>query len=237
MQQDQLFLTANCEKCSPEDIDKIWADGWRNFGTKFFRNQVDYLEKEEKWVKILPLRINLEKFTFRKNQLKVLRQNANTTEVRYQKIEINAEVEAMFQKHIERFFSNKPNAITDFLGENSELMPHDSLECALYDENKKLYATSYFGIGKESISSIYATFDTDFGKRSPGLHTLLEEIRYAQTHQKRYIYFGYAHDVPSHYDYKKQFNGLEFYDWQGNWVDFQLLIFPDTNGFGGKVKK
>ena len=220
MQQNQLFLTANCEKCNPEDIDKIWADGWRNFGTKFFRNQVDYLEKEEKWVRILPFRINLEKFTFRKNQLKILRQNANTTEVRYQKIEITNEVEMMFQKHIQRFFSNKPDAITDFLGENPELMPHDALECALYDENKKLYAASYFGIGKESISSIYATFDTNFSKRSPGLHTLLEEIRYAQAHAKSYIYLGYAHDVPSHYDYKKQFNGLEFYDWQGNWVDF-----------------
>lgn len=221
MLEDQLFLTATCPKCSPEDIDKIWADGWRNFGSKFFRNQIDYLEKDEKWVKILPLRINVDKFTFRKNQLKVLRQNEKTTEVRYQEIEITAEIEAIFQKHIERFASNKPESLTNFLGENpTKLMPHAALECILLDENKKLYATSYFGIGKESISSIYATFDTDYGKRSPGLHTLLEEIRYAKTHQKRYVYLGYAHDVASHYDYKKQFNGLEFYDWQGNWVDF-----------------
>lgn len=218
---DSLFLSANCASCSASEIDLIWADGWRNFGTYFFRNQVDYLEKEDKYVNIVPLRINIEKFTFRKSQLKILRQHANVTEVCYQKIDITAEVEVMFQKHIERFDDNKPASIYNFLGENpAELMPHDALECALYDEHQKRYATSYFGIGKESISSIYATYDTDFGKRSPGLHTLLEEIRYAQTHAKRYVYLGYAHDVASHYEYKKKFNGLEYYDWEGNWVDY-----------------
>ena len=111
----------------------------------------------------------MDKFTFRKNQLKVLRQNEKTTEVRYQEIEITAETEAIFQKHIERFASNKPESLSNFLGENpTKLMPHAALECILLDENKKLYATSYFGIGNESISSIYATFDTDYGKRSPG---------------------------------------------------------------------
>ncbi len=218
---DSLFLYANCTSCSPEEIDMIWADGWRNFGTYFFRNQVDYFENEDKIANIVPLRINLEKFTFRKSQLKVLRQNALTSEVCYQKIEITAEVDAIFQKHIERFTDNKPESLTTFLGENpAERLPHAALECAIYNEHQKLYATSYFGIGKESISCIYATFDTDYSKRSPGLHTLLEEIRYAQTHTKRYVYLGYAHDIASHYDYKKQFNGLEYYDWEGNWVDY-----------------
>ena len=224
MPQSELFLNATCPQCSPEDIDLIWADGWRNFGANFFRNQIDFLSTSEKWVRIVPLRINLEKFTWKKHQRKILKQWAEKTEVRYQNIEITAELNTMFEKHIKRFASNVPDALSDFLGEKPGEEPCAALECVLYDENKKRYATSFFGIGKESISSIYATFDTDFANRSPGLHTLLEEIRYAQAHEKRYVYLGYAHDVASHYDYKKNFNGLEFYDWQGKWADWKTEL-------------
>jgi arginine-tRNA-protein transferase len=95
----------------------------------------------------------------------------------------------------------------------------------LYDEEEELYACSYFDISANAISSIYAMFDLNYSKRSPGLHTLLAEILYAMEHQKQYVYLGYAYDVPSYYDYKKQFNGLECYDWEGNWVDY---ISPAT---------
>jgi leucyl-tRNA---protein transferase len=215
---DGLFLEAHCTEASPTDIDLIWADGWRNFGANFFRNQADYVE--EKWVGVVPLRINLEKFSLRKHQRKLLRQQAATI-VRYHIIEIDAEREAMFQKHILRFKDNRPAALSNFLGESPGIVPTLAFECALYDAQEKLYACSYFGIGANSISCIYATFDTDYADRSPGLHTLLAEIEFAQQHGKQYIYLGYAHDVPSYYDYKKNFNGLESYDWQGNWSDFE----------------
>jgi leucyl-tRNA---protein transferase len=196
------FLYSHCQKVSPEDMDSFWADAWRNFGTYFFRNQFDYLETQEQWVQIVPLRINLAKFSFRKHQLKLLRRQANTI-VKYQPIELDERRKKMFEKHIQRFTHNRPTALSDFLGENPSIEPCDALECALYDENEQLYAASYFGIGKHSISSIYATFDTDYQERSPGLHTLLAEIQYAQNEGKSFVYLGYAHNVPSHYDYKK----------------------------------
>lgn len=215
---DHPFLEAHLPEVSPADIDMIWADGWRNFGANFFRNQIDYVD--EKWIEIVPLRINLEKFSFRKHQRKLLRQQAETI-VRYQPIAIDAEREAMFQKHIHRFKENKPNALANFLGESPGIIPTLALECALYDEQQKCYACSYFGVGASSISSIYAIFDTDYADRSPGLHTLLEEINFAQAHGKQYVYLGYSHKVSSYYNYKKNFNGLEAYDWQGNWTDFE----------------
>lgn len=218
------FLYSYCQQVSPEDIDTFWADAWRNFGTYFFRNQFDYLEATQEWVKIVPLRINLSKFSFKKHQRKLLRQQANTI-VKYQPIVIDDLRKEMFEKHIQRFTHNRPTNLTDFLGENPGLEPCLALECALYDENEQLYAASYFGVGKASISSIYATFDTDYQERSPGLHTLLAEIQFAQKEGKSFVYLGYAHDVPSHYDYKKNFNGLEFYDWNGNWVDYSSSTF------------
>jgi arginine-tRNA-protein transferase len=221
MELSNAFLNGHCTYCTPIEIDQIWADGWRNFGAYFFRNQFDYIEAQQEWVNIIPLRINLEKFSWRKHQSKLLRRSQGISTVRYQPIAITPSVAAMFQKHIQRFSFNPPESLTDFLGESPGIIPTAALECALYDEQGLHYASSYFGIGATSISSIYATFDTDFSSRSPGLHTLLAEIQYAQQHNKQFVYLGYAHDVASYYDYKKNFNGLEYYDWEGNWLDYK----------------
>ena len=216
------FKTATHLKASPTRMDNLWGDGWRNFGEHFFRNRVDYLEQHHKWVQVVPLRINLEKFSFSKHQKKLLQKQKNT-QVICQMIALDDVRHEMFAKHIMRFKSNIPDSLYTFLGNRPGIVPCQALECALYDEAGKLYAASYFGVGKESISSIYATFDTDYDARSPGLHTLLEEIKYAQNYQKKYVYLGYCYREPSFYDYKKNFYGLESYDWEGNWLDFERV--------------
>jgi arginine-tRNA-protein transferase len=217
---DLDFKTATHFEVLPAEMDRLWADGWRNFGEYFFRNRVDYHSTLQCWVKVLPLRINVEKFQLSKHQKRLLKKH-KTTEVRYQPIQIDAERKEMFLKHINRFKSNLPDSLETFLGDKAGVVPCLALECALYDEKNKLYACSFFGVGEEAISSIYATFDTDFEDYSPGLHTLLAEVQYAQTHHKKYVYLGYSYREPSHYDYKKNFYGLECYDWKGNWRDFE----------------
>jgi leucyl-tRNA---protein transferase len=220
------FLYAQCEILTPSQIDHVWADGWRNFGSYFFRNKLDFLEEKNSWTAIVPLRINLEKFSFSSQHQKVLKKQKNT-KVIFQNIEIDEERTAMFSKHTQRFKANQPEYLNKFLGEKPGIIPCDALECALFDENGQFYAASYFGIGEKSISSTYAFFDTDFSKKSPGLHTLLEEIRFAKANKKDYLYLGYCHDVSSHYDYKKNFNGLEYYDWEGNWLDYERVVMKD----------
>ncbi len=39
----------------------------------------------------------------------------------------------------------------------------------------------------------------------------------------KYYYSGYATVEPSCYDYKKQFDALEYYDWEGRWVPIAEL--------------
>ena len=211
----------------PADMDRLWADGWRHFGEHFFRNRCDYYEGMGKWVRVLPLRISIEKFKFSKHQQKLLKRQ-KATKVVYQPINITQEHAIMFEKHIHRFASNLPESLATFLGDAPHIVPCPALECALYDEAGKLYATSYFAVGEQAISSIYATFDTDFEAQSPGLHTLLAEIQYAQTHAKKYVYLGYCYREPSFYDYKKNFYGLECYDWAGKWLDFEKLTHSKT---------
>ncbi len=214
------FKEGVLEQATPEQMEILLADAWRHFGSTFFRNRLDVHPDGKSLIQIVPLRINLEKFSFSQHHLKLLKRQKSSTVV-FQPIIIEAERKVIFQKHILRFKHNVPESLSDFLGEQPGIVPCLALECALYDENKKLYAASYFDIAHHSISSVYAFFDTDFSKKSPGLHTLLSEIQFALEHQKKYVYLGYAHNINSHYDYKKQFNGLEFYDWEGNWLDYK----------------
>ncbi|HNM06329.1 MAG TPA: hypothetical protein PKK05_25645, partial [Leptospiraceae bacterium] len=60
----------------------------------------------------------------------------------------------------------------------------------------------------------------DLSKRSLGIYTMLLEIEYSIQMKKDYYYPGYAYVETSFYDYKKNFNGLEYLDWNKGWKPF-----------------
>jgi arginine-tRNA-protein transferase len=65
-------------------------------------------------------------------------------------------------------------------------------------------------------------FEPAHSARGLGIFTLLQELEWARSAGMRYAYPGYATVGPSHYDYKKQFRGLEAFDWSsGKWALFQ----------------
>ena len=51
-------------------------------------------------------------------------------------------------------------------------------------------------------------------------------IRHARELGCRFYYPGYAYRGPSFYDYKKNFSGLEFYDWETGWKTYQGATEP-----------
>ena len=80
---------------------------------------------------------------------------------------------------------------------------------------------SYFDIGGESVSGIYAMFEPKSAGRSLGIFTMLKEIEFARERGKEFYYLGYAYAGNSFYDYKKRFSGTEMFDWNGCWLPFQ----------------
>lgn len=213
----QYFYT---DKVSPQNMDKILADGWRHFGTYFFRDMRNWHDGQQ--LKVTPLRINVPSFKLSKSHRKILRQNANT-KVIFRDAFIDDEKETMFYKHINRFKNNVPESIYTFLDQNPATVPCHTVECCLFDENNQMYAVSFIDVALESVSSVYAMFDPDYSKYSPGLHTLLCELNYCTENQKKYLYTGYAYREPSAYDYKKKFSAVEEYDWEGNWNQIQEI--------------
>jgi arginyl-tRNA--protein-N-Asp/Glu arginylyltransferase len=203
-------------EASPAQMDAFWADGWRHFGTYFFRYSLGFYELEIR--RVLPLRIRLADFSFSKSQRRVLRRNQDLRTI-IRPIEITTEKEKLFELHRQRFRRDAPFSLYDFLSYDAARVPCKALEICVYRE-RELLAVSFFDVGARAISSIYAMFAPESASRSLGIFTLLLEIEWARENGKDFLYQGYAYEGNSFYDYKKRFRALEKFDWKGGWEDF-----------------
>jgi arginine-tRNA-protein transferase len=199
---------------SPEQLDLLLADGWRHFGTHFFRYNLGFYESDIR--RVIPLRIRLADFSFSKSQRRVLRKNDGLA-VRTGELAVGRAVEELFHRLKQRFKADVPSSISDFLG--SEGSPVDTRELSVLDEDR-LIAVSYFDVGGTSVSGVYAMFEPAAAERSLGTFTMLKEIEFAVENGKEFYYLGYAYEGSSFYDYKKRFRGTEMFDWKGGWAKF-----------------
>ena len=216
---EQFFV----EEISGEYLEALLAQGWRRFGETLFRYTLDHDENREEMA-VIPLRINLEKFYYRKSHRKLLRRNAATQAI-ITHMDINEQKREMFRQHKQRFKYNVPTSLFNFVSYDPKV-PCPTYECDLYTAEKELYAVSFIDITPQALSSIYAMFKPNYAHLSPGTHTLLAEIEYAKLQGKCFVYTGYAHRESSHYDYKKAYPGTEYYDWDGDkWIDLAEATF------------
>lgn len=203
------------DQVSPSQLDDLLAAGWRHFGSYFFR--YNYSIHQNQLARVEPLRIPVAQFEPRQSQQRVRRKNRDL-EVRIQAPQIDEIRTDLFERHKLRFRENIPESLASFLGDHPEKGPTHCLEFGVYNSAGRLLAASWLDVGAESVSSIYALFDPEEARRSLGLFTMLEELRYAREKGKRWYYSGYSYDIPSPYDYKKRFAPLERFNWEGRWL-------------------
>ena len=101
---DEHFL---CLRASPRKMDQIWADGWRHFGIIFVRYRHSIHGGQV--YNVLPLRIDLEYFSLSRSQKRVLAKNQDAKIILRPSF-IDAEKEAIFEKHRIRFDDNERTA-------------------------------------------------------------------------------------------------------------------------------
>jgi arginine-tRNA-protein transferase len=68
---------------TPEQTDLLLAGGWRHFGEHFYRYNLGYYKYDIR--SVYALRVNLAKFSFSKNQRRVLKKNQDFVQGRYSK--------------------------------------------------------------------------------------------------------------------------------------------------------
>ena len=202
---------------SPKQMDMLLANGWRHFGTQFFRYNISV--HNGILCQVLPLRIRLAHFSLSKNKRRIITKNRDL-QVIVRPIEINEEKETLFDRHKQRFDHSIPFSIYDFLSLDAAKVPGEALEVSVYT-GEKLIAASFFDVGEKAISGIYAMFAPEESSRSLGIFTMLAEIDFARKHGKDFYYQGYCFDISSFYDYKKRFRALEKFDWNGSWESFK----------------
>ncbi len=210
---DEYFVLA---QAPPEQMDFLWALGWRHFGNYFFRYSASHTPGGFRMV--MPLRVDLSKFAPSRSQRRALARNGDLRVV-IRDTFIDEVKEGLFYRHRERFKENVPDSIYDFLCEEPAAEPCRNREICAYDGDR-LLAASFLDIGGRSTSAVYAMFEPSESKRSLGVFTMLEAIRYSRELGCKYYYPGYAYREPSGYDYKKNFAGSEYYDWKEGWRPF-----------------
>jgi arginyl-tRNA--protein-N-Asp/Glu arginylyltransferase len=212
---NEFFLAASL---APDAMDDLWARGWRHFGPQFFRYSI-MLDGSDKPSQIHPLRLHLRHHTESKSQRRILRRNADTA-VRVIPAVVGPEQESLFFRHRNRFRSNVPESLQDFMG--SDHPATHPCRCVSIEVRigERLAAVSYLDVGSRAVSSVYAMFDPEESSRSLGIFTLLKEIQWAREQGMEWLYPGYATAGPGIYDYKKSLRPLQRYDWQTErWLD------------------
>ena len=106
---------AFAERVDPWLFDRLLATGWRHFGTVFFRYNRSEGE-DGQGLTVQPLRLELTRYFPNKSQRRCLRRNADLT-LSIAPARITPECAAMFDAHKQRFRSNVPERLEDFLGE------------------------------------------------------------------------------------------------------------------------
>lgn len=200
------------DEITPDQLDMALSKGWRHFGQLFYFYHESEGENGDPSHHVRPLRVRVGQFRRSKSQRRTWNRNTNLAlEVR--PLQFSEELDALFEIHKKRFPKDIPASLTNFLGESPELNPTDTRQFEIRLDGK-LIACSFLDLGKNTVSSIYAMFDPAESHRRLGIYTMLLELDWAQKNGMDFYYSGYAYLEPSHYDYKKEFTGLEFYDWK-----------------------
>ncbi len=199
-----------CLQVSPTELDQFLAQGWRHFGTYFFRYSSIVTATQE--LHIQPLRMRVRDFVPNRSQRRIWQRNDDVT-TKIETARVTLEYKALFDLHKTRFTENIPNQLEDFLGQYPERQPCNTRVIRV-ELNGELIAAHFVDIAENSLSSVYSVYNPKYLERGIGIFTILKAIEYARVLGKHWYYPGYATREPSHYDYKKNFTALEYFDWQ-----------------------
>jgi len=201
-------------KVPPEQMDEMLAEGWRHFGTHFFRYNIAL--NKDGMHDVIPLRVRLKDHNHSKSQRKTLRKGGQFS-FHFSKVEVTEEMEALFGLHSLKFEADRPRSVWEIISREPNV-PCANKQLSVYDGGR-LIAVSFMDVTPKAISSIYGFYDLNYKDFRLGILTMLQEIEFAKAAEKQYYYHGYCFAEPSFYDYKKRFSALEGYDWDGGWYD------------------
>ena len=222
----QLDINENLERdeMSLSDWESLLTSGWDRVGHYFFHRRFDIFQTlfEDAVIayELMPLRYNLQGFTFSKSQRIIQKRNADLTRV-YRPTVIDEEKMKLFDEWYFGRFYMEGSIFTWVSGYQT---PFPTYEVSVYKRDK-LIACSFFDVTPSVQYSTLAMYDPNERHRSLGTYTMISEVEHALNNHKTHHYPGHAYAQKSLYDYKKRFNNLECFDWiNSNWKPLSRIV-------------
>lgn len=197
---------------SRQELDDLLSQGWRKFGWYFFRPSCPDCQA------CIPLRIPTEIFKMSRNQRKVINKNKDTS-FSIGPPEFRDEIYELYEKHSRVRFQQTSDK-QEFI--ETHFFPSCPTLQAEYHIENKLIAVGFLDYAKNSLSSVYFIYDTDYSHLSLGTFGALKEIEYARSLKLAHYYLGYWIDDNPSMRYKAAFKPHETYSWQSKHWDSKL---------------
>jgi len=176
------------QECTKEQCEALILRGWRRFGSMYFRPICQDCRECNS------LKIDVQRYKFRKSDRRILRKNAHLTTVIRQPT-LTREHLSLFEcyhhyKHKTRNWdapkSDPKNYYASFVQGHGDF----GFE-VLYFDGDKLIAVDLIDILEEGISALYCYYDPEYHGQSLGRYTLLQQIEFAHRLGLKWIYLGY----------------------------------------------
>lgn len=189
----------NCDAKSCEDLIER---GYRRFGKMYFRPICATCTECQS------IKIDVENFKFSKSARRIINKAENITAY-IQTPSVTQEHLALFKKYHLYMHDKKGWSYDETTSQhyyNSFVTGHADFGYeVLYYDDDKLIGVDLIDILENGISSIYFYYDPDYAKYSLGKLSLYNQIKYAKSTNKKWIYLGYYVEGCPSLSYKSEY--------------------------------
>lgn len=193
------------------DLDQLLQDGYRHFGTYFFRSVCRMCHK------CVPIRIPLAGYSFSSGAKRILKRAARF-EFRLGPPKPSREAFDLFRRHKQRFEGSTPESYGEFVRSFFHAFSWSN-QLSIYDQ-ARLIAVSHVDITKTSLSAVYCYYDDSYSRESLGSLAILKEIEIGMERGASNLYLGYYIAENRHMSYKARFRPCQVLLEEGRWVDY-----------------
>ena len=197
------------------DLDEYLSRGYRRLDTVLYHNCCKGCSS------CMPIRLEAADFRPSRSQRRTLCENEDLHVIILQAPQVTSQKVRLYEKYLRVKHGSEAGG-KDSGPREALLQLHCGWRHALemdYYLGQKLVGVGIVDEGRNSLSSNYFYYDTDFLSRRLGIFSVMQEIFLAQRLRKRYYYLGFYVAETAKMAYKKDFMPNQILR-NGNWADF-----------------
>lgn len=209
-----LVQTHFPRKLTHSRYDQYLASGWFRGSVMLYK--MDLLCVDADVFSVVNIRLGLSDYAPKKRHRKIKNRIESRFIITCGKVLIHDEHQRLYEQHKSRFKGFIHSTLDEYLHAGFQTTVFDTMQICVFDGDR-LIAASYFDLGERSMASLLGMYDEAYAEYSLGIYTMLKEIEFGKSTQRRWYYPGYVLDKPSSFDYKLELGKMEYYTPSKRW--------------------